>query len=119
MNTETSMRDNKKKLKAKFGPEIRFEFGPIPRTASARAEESSRFEALKRQLLNERLSDIWETEVNNSVRRAANDAASLAWTTPYPLLTFPELFEEMLRTCLAHVERQTEIFRRSRVLLAA
>jgi hypothetical protein len=52
------------------------------------------------------------------LRRAANDAAALAWATLYPLLVFPVLFEEQTRAALRQAERQARIFESSRELLA-
>ncbi len=112
------MNTDKNRIDAEFGPEAGFELTPAYGGTAFKNDQENRFEVLKRGLLNDRLSDIWETEANTSARRAANDAASLAWTTPFPLLAFPELFEEKLRAYLAQSERQTEITQRSRELLA-
>jgi hypothetical protein len=100
-----------------FGPETRFEVKPAP-AAPFRAVQDSRFELLKRQLLAERLGADWEPESTSQVRRAANEAASLAWVTPYPLLVFPVLFEEKAAEALRILERQAQVRRRSRELLA-
>ena len=34
------------------------------------------------------------------IRRAANEAAAMAWTTPYPMLVLPELLKEMARRAI-------------------
>jgi hypothetical protein len=100
-----------------FAPETRFEVRPaIP--AAFRASEESAFERLKNRLLNQRLNEPVEPGVNSDVRRAANDAAALAWVTPYPLLVFPALFEEKAEAALTQAQRQGEIRERSRELLA-
>ena len=50
--------------------------------------------------------------------RAAAEAATLAWMTPYPLLVLPVLLEEKLHTARLEAERQKEIRGRSQVLMA-
>ncbi len=58
-------------------------------------------------------------ELNASIRRAANEAAALAWVTFYPLLLFPALFEEKIRHALRHAERQARIYANSPELQVA
>ena len=52
------------------------------------------------------------------MRRAANEAAALAWATLYPLLVFPVLFEEKIEAALRQAERQARILESSRELLS-
>ncbi len=52
------------------------------------------------------------------LRRAANEAAALAWLTPYALLVFPTLLEEKAQAARHQTLRQAGIRRRSRNLLA-
>ena len=111
------MNTTKRKIPTDYGPETRFEVKPTP-VATFRAEQETSFERLKTRLLAARLDEIWEPELNNVVRRAANEAAAVAWVTPYPLLFFPALFEEKLHTGLNIAERQAEVRQRSRELLA-
>lgn len=106
-----------RKLTAEFGPETRFTVEPVP-TGPFRAVEESRFEKLKARLLAERLDAAWEPGANSLVRRAANEAAALAWLTPYPLLVFPVLFEEKANLASRVAARQQEVRQRSRELLA-
>ncbi len=94
-----SARSTVRKLPASFGPE-------------------NRFERLKATLLAERLEESLEPDLNSQVRRAANEAAALAWVTPYPLLVFPVLFEEKVEAALKVSERQEEVRQRTRELLA-
>ena len=106
-----------KRLRTKFGPETRFEVRPGP-PAPFGARLEPEFERLKLELLAERLEQIPDAEANSEVRRAANEAEALAWVTRYPLLLFPVLFQEKARAALARVERQAQIRRVSRELLA-
>jgi hypothetical protein len=107
----------KRTVPTRFEPEIRFELRPIP-PAPFRAVQENRFENLKNKLLVERIEDSFDPELNSYFRRAANEAAALAWVTPYPLLVFPALFEEKADAAIARVERQQVIRERSRELLA-
>ena len=82
-----------RRVPAEFGPETRFEIDPTP-PAPFRAVQENRFELLKVTLLEERLKTLLKPELSAQVRRAANEAAAVAWVTPYPLLVFPLLFDE-------------------------
>ena len=112
------MNENYKRVPAKFGPETGFEVKPSP-PAPFRARQEAELERLKAQLLAERLEGREETRLLSHLRRAANDAAALAWVTRYPLLVFPALFEEKVDAALLRAERQEQIRQRSRELLAA
>ena len=106
------------KLRAEFSPETRFEVRPAP-PAPFRATQETEFERLKSRLLTERLLATAQPELNAAIRRAANEAAALAWVTFYPLLVFPALFEEKIGAALRHAERQARIYAHSPELVAA
>ena len=76
-------------------------------------------ERLKNRLLARRLAEVVAPEANTYVRRAANEAAALAWVTPYPLLAFPELLDEKVRAALRYAERQTWVRERSAEIVLA
>jgi predicted NAD/FAD-binding protein len=116
-NERKSMNANKRRVPTTFGPETRFCVEAVS-TAACRADQQARFERLKDRLLRERLSAVFEPQFANPLARAATEAAALAWVTPYPMLVFPELFEEKAADALARAERQEEVFQRSRELLA-
>lgn len=107
-----------RRVPTEFGPETRFEVQPAP-PAPFRAAHESEFEHLKNGLLRQRLEALWKPELSVPVRRAANEAAALAWVTPYPLLVFPVLFEEKAAEALRAEFRQLQIRQRSRELFAA
>jgi hypothetical protein len=67
------------------------------------------FERLKTRLLTESLAERTDPDLNTPLRRAANEAASLAWATPYPLLFFPALFDEIAEDAARRETRQREI----------
>jgi len=112
------MNANKYRVATKFAPETRFELRPAP-PAPFRANLESNFEQLKNRLLDEHLADNEATELNAPLRRAANEAAALAWVTRYPLLVFPALFEEKTAAAVRQAERQARIYANSRELVAA
>ena len=78
-------------------------------------------EVLKARLLDEQLAAAKEPELRRRLRLAAEESASLAWTTPIPLLALPELLAEKAREALRQFERQRCIQERSQptVSLAA
>ena len=105
-----------RRVPTNFGPETRFDVRPAP-PAPFRILQENLFERLKKDLLAERLEETWEPEFNSQLRRAANEAAALAWVTPYPLLVFPALFHEKANAALLIAERQQQVRERSRELL--
>ncbi|HEX5399369.1 MAG TPA: hypothetical protein VFY06_10015, partial [Verrucomicrobiae bacterium] len=98
------MNKNLIRVPTEFGPETRFELRPAP-PAPFRATRETDFERLKTRLLNEQL-DGAPPALNAPLRRAANEAAALAWVTFYPLLVFPVLFEEKTGAALRQAQRQ-------------
>jgi hypothetical protein len=116
--TKENMNTNYKRVPTRFGPETRFEVKPVP-PAPFRATQETELERLKNRLLLRSINDLAEPEYIAGVRRAANEAAALAWVTPYPLLTFPVLFEEKVETALLYAERQTSVRERSAELVIA
>jgi hypothetical protein len=105
-----------RRVPTRFGPETRFEVKPVP-PAPFRATQETELERLKNRMLLRSLGELTEPQFVAYVRRAANEAAALAWVTPYPLLTFPELFEEKVETALLYAERQMDVRARSAELV--
>ena len=102
-----------RRVPTRFGPETRFEVGPV------RTAQEDELERLKNRLLVERLLTASEPELNVRLQRAANEAAALAWVTTFPLLVFPTLFDEIAVQARVQADRQIRIRERSRELLAA
>jgi hypothetical protein len=112
------MNENYRRVPTQFGPETGFEVKPsLPAPFRARLE--AELERLKARLLAQRLEERGEPQLDSYLRRAASEAAALAWVTQYPLLVFPALFEEKADAALLRAERQEQIRQRSRELLAA
>lgn len=110
--------NNNNRVNLKFAPEIKF----AVRTATVapfRAALENDFEQLKSRLLASQLEQLKRPELNTTIRRAANEAAALAWVSFYPLLVFPALFEEKAAAALKYAERQARIYAHSREILAA
>ena len=74
-----------------------------------RSAHETLFERLKLRLLTQSLAERPDPDFNTPLRRAANEAASLAWATPFPMLFFPVLFEEIAEDAARHESRQREI----------
>ena len=110
------MNKNKTFVPTEFGPETRFEVRANP-PAPFRAVQENEFERLKNKLLAEQLVQA-TPELNVPLRRAANDAAALAWATVFPLLVFPVLFEEKTEAAVLRAERQARIYANSQLVAA-
>ena len=111
-------RDNK--VTTQFAPNTRFA-PAIVSTAPAlpfRTAVEDELERLKERLLATELARTTSLEANVLLRRAANEAVSLVWLTPYPLLLLPALFAEKAQAARRHAGRQALIRERSVELLA-
>jgi len=75
-------------------------------------------EILKNRLLREILRATEEPGLLVPLRRAANEAAALAWLEAFPLLVFPELFREKIITAAVLVRRQNRVRARTARLTA-
>ena len=104
----------KRRLRLRFEPEDRFEVSPAP----FRGTQETELERLKARLLGP-LLDSANAELYAPYRRAANEAAAVAWTTCFPLLVFPELLEEKTRQARARGEHQRAVLARSRRIMDA
>jgi hypothetical protein len=109
MKTQTT------RLPARFARPTRFQVRPRVLT---RAEREARLGELKDRLLRLHLAEAESSELVPIVRRATEDAASLAWATPYPLLVLPELLEEKVAAARIQAARQNQIRRRTAALFA-
>ena len=116
-NEMENMKTNDQRVTTKFGAAMRFAppvFAAVPLHGAAETE----LEKLKNGLLTRELARTTSLTQKVGLRRAANDAAALAWLTPYPLLLLPVLFEEKARAARLKADRQALIRERSNELLA-
>jgi len=82
--------------------------------APFRQSQPTELERLKERLLQQLLAEAVEwPEVNPAYRRAANDAVSLAWVTPFPLLFLPALLEEKAAEARQRTARQQAVLKRT------
>src|SRR2546425_934177 len=73
---------------------------------------------LKQRLLREKTEAASDPVISSCLRQAAEEAVSMAWTTPYPLLVLPELFDEKAAEASLRWQRQSDIRQRSQRLVA-
>ncbi|MBA4150742.1 MAG: hypothetical protein H0X66_21730 [Verrucomicrobia bacterium] len=104
------------RLNTRFGPETRFELKPA--VAPFRVTEETELERLKNRLLNEALAKTEDVQLNTPLRRAANEAAAVAWVSRFPLLLFPALFEEKVRAARLQLQKQRQVRARSQAIFA-
>jgi len=112
------MNRNRLNVPTEFAAETRFELRPAVDTPFRAAQENE-FEQLKNQLLTRQLAAATAPGITAALRRAANEAAAIAWDTALPLLVFPALFEEKIAAADQQAERQARVFKNSRELIAA
>lgn len=86
---------------------------PFSRTAE------NDLERLKNRMLQAALAGVESPLLAAPIRRAANEAAALAWLEAHPLLVFPALFEEKVRTARRRAHMQQLIRARSEDLVAS
>jgi hypothetical protein len=104
-----------KNLNGLPGPTRHWPLAPTP--ATPRPTRADALEQLKLLLLARTLATANDPTESLLARRAANEAASLAWALPYPLLVFPGLFEEKLQAA-RRIQAFQEIVRRRSLELA-
>ena len=103
-------------LPTKFARNTRFAVNAMT-TVPFRGNQDTDLEQLKVRLLRQLLNGDVTADLNVRLRRAANEAAALAWLEPYPLLVFPTLLEEKARVATKQVAKQRKVYQRSRRLL--
>jgi hypothetical protein len=101
------MRTNARKVPTQFEAETAFAV-PVPAVPS-RGMMERELEALKDRVWRELRQELPNPEFHAPLRRAVNEAAALAWLTPYPLLFLPLLAEEKARREQQLIVRQREI----------
>jgi hypothetical protein len=109
---KVSMKAKDRPVPTRFEPETRFDVRPTA-VAPFRATQTSALERLKDRLTDGLVQTAAQPELYVLYRRAANDAAALAWATPFPLLLFPALFEERVAAARRQWKHQESVWRRS------
>jgi hypothetical protein len=86
--------------------------------APFRLTDESQLDKLKNELLRQAIASAPDSDRILVLRRAANEAAALAWLEPFPLLAFPELFHEKVRATRRIQSKQAQIRARSTQILS-
>lgn len=98
----------KNRLVPKFGAETRFKVSPIP-AVPFRETQKNEFEKLQKRLLKEVLSEKSDPSLRLLMKQAVNEAAGVAWLTPFPMLFFPVLVEELAEKAARQERKQREV----------
>jgi hypothetical protein len=116
MSMKTEMRDQR--LATRFYRETQFVLEP--KFASLTSDRvHGTFEHLKARLLQPVLTTTLDPDLRRHLRLAANEAAAVAWTTPFPLLILPVLLEEKTAEAHNYVARQREVQDATQALVEA
>jgi hypothetical protein len=78
-----------------------------------------RFQELHNRLVLHLVQEVQNPSLRSNLQQAASEAASLAWTTPYPLLVIPILLEEKALAARLRTVRQSQIQTRSQEIVEA
>jgi len=100
--------NRQKRLRPRFAAATRFTL-PLEPAAPFRGALETQLELLKGRLLRELLAASETPSHDALLRRATDDAAALAWTTPFPLLLLPELVREKAESARHYARRQAII----------
>ena len=98
-------------LAAEFEPGTRLDLNPVF-GGGLQARSIAALEVLKQRLLEQTARARSDSATLSCLRRAAEEAASLAWTTPFPLLVLPELFAEKAAEACVRSQRQRDMRQR-------
>lgn len=113
MRSETRV----KTLYPNFEPEARFEINMS--AAYGRGAQESALNALQARLLEGELGHTANLTVVPAIRQAASQAASMAWASGFPLLTFPVLFLELAQKARVRNLKQEIVRAKSECILSA
>lgn len=103
-----------RKLKTYFDPDTEFETELL---AGEPLKET--FATLQEAIVTETLDATETLALHAPLKQAANEAAGLAWTTQFPLLVFPTLFQEKAERVKALQGRARRIKAQSAELMEA
>jgi len=106
-----------KTLHPQFEPEPRFEVNLD--AACGRGAQENALNALHARLLDGELGHTTNLKVVPAIRQAAIQAASVAWASGFPLLTFPGLFLELVQQARVRSLKQEIVRAKSECILSA
>ena len=116
-NISSFMKTNRVKVGVRYNPALRFDVAP-EHAVPFRGTRETELEQFKNKLLQTTLNEAADIEFHAPLRRAASEAVTAAWLTPFPLLFFPTLFEEQVAAARRRFERAQSVRARSRQILA-
>lgn len=96
----------------RFSSRSRFE-----KRSPLRPAQEIELDRLKNRLLRKLLDETEHPAMSVTLRRVANEAAALAWLTPYPLLVLPSLLEEKAETAFVRAKQQQIVRQRSQAII--
>lgn len=108
------------RIAATFEQDLGFDILPFngdKRVANVAIPIDTEFATLQEKLLENAFSHTETLSLYGAIRQAANEAAGLAWTTEFPLLVYPSLFDEKTLTFRKREQRQQQIMARSHALV--
>jgi hypothetical protein len=119
LRPESDMKNTKKKpqrVPARFGRETQFQLAP--KFAPLKSQQiQAVFQGLKTRLLQGVLDDAPDAATGRQLRLAANEAAAVSWTTPFPLLVLPTLIEEKAAEVHQYAARQAQVQEATELLI--
>ncbi len=116
-NKNRFMKTNRVQLRTRFEPVTRFNVTPCP-PVPFRGTQETELEQFKNRLLRDALNETTDAELYAPLRRAAAEAVTAAWMTPFPVLFLPVLFEEKIGAARRQFAKAKNIRDRSRRILA-
>ena len=107
--------NTKQQVPTRFGRETRFDL-TLSFPCLSIEQTQSAFQQLKARLLQPVLEKAAQAPVvRRQLKLAANEAAAVAWTTPFPLLVLPLLLEEKAAEVEEHAARQEQVHQATQV----
>lgn len=107
----------KQKVPVFYEESDRFNLEPVF-SEPGKEQLEQQFALLKEALLENLIEETQTLALRKRFEQAAGEAAGIAWTTEFPLLVFPALFEEFTSSARKRESRQQRIKARSEMLLA-
>lgn len=102
-------------ISTQFDNEVAFEMTPLPGVVPSDTVQL-RFVELQNRLVEETLHETPNPFLREGLHQAANEAAALSWTTPYPLLVMPVLFNEKVHAVRLRLGKQHRVAMKSQSL---
>jgi hypothetical protein len=103
-------------VRTAFAPEVAFAVDTEP-AEPTRVDTRAELAALKEKMVTDVLNSTPVLKLERLVKLAGDEAAGLAMTTGFPLLTFPTLFNELINRLRLQQKHQQHVAMRSELML--